>query len=90
MSVDLSRLPIAVDILVRMGARRVILFGSAAETPDRARDIDLAVEGIPPERLLDADVALMDILRQPFDLVSLESDLELGGIISAYGKVLHG
>jgi predicted nucleotidyltransferase len=73
-----------------MGAKRVILFGSAATTPERARDVDLAVEGIPPERILDADVALMDILQQPFDLVARELNPRFFSVVERYGKVLHG
>lgn len=90
MAVNLESLPQAVKALVRMGARRVILFGSAATDPESAGDVDLAVEGIPPERILDADVALMDILRQPFDLVAQELNPRFFSIIVRYGKVLYG
>jgi predicted nucleotidyltransferase len=83
-------LPRAVEALVRLGARKVVLFGSAATAPATARDIDLAVEGIPPERILDADVAVMDILQQPFDLVSKELNPQFFAIVSRYGKVLYG
>ena len=47
MSVNLEHLPEAVRALVRIGAKRVILFGSAATDPQQAGDVDLAVEGIP-------------------------------------------
>ena len=66
------------------------LFGSAAESPDKARDIDLAVEGIPPERILDADVELAQILEQPFDLVAREMNPEFFSIVMRYGKVMYG
>ena len=39
MSVDLSKLPQAVDALVRRGARKVILFGSAAVSRRRLRTL---------------------------------------------------
>ena len=74
MAVNLEKVPQAVRALVKMGARKVILFGSAAEKPESANDIDLAVEGIPLNRILDADVAVGDILRQPYDLVSREDN----------------
>lgn len=90
MAVNLEKVPQAVQALVKMGARKVILFGSAAEKPESANDIDLAVEGIPLNRILDADVEAGDILRQPYDLVSREDNSRFFEIISRYGKVLYG
>ncbi|OGV83619.1 MAG: hypothetical protein A3K19_07720 [Lentisphaerae bacterium RIFOXYB12_FULL_65_16] len=90
MSVNLDKLPQAVEALVRLGARRVILFGSAAECPEKANDIDLAVEGIPDSRILDADVELMKILECPFDLVSRDMSPRFYDIVRDYGRVLHG
>lgn len=90
MAANLDNLPQAVRVLVRFGATRVILFGSAAAEPVIAGDVDLAVEGIPPERILDADVALMDVLQQPFDLVSRELNPRFFSIVERYGKVLYG
>jgi len=90
MAVNLEKIPQAVQTLVKMGARKVILFGSAAENPESANDIDLAVEGIPLNRILDADVEVGDILRQPYDLVSREENSAFFEIISRYGKILYG
>jgi predicted nucleotidyltransferase len=90
MAVNLDNIPQAVRALVKMGARKVILFGSAAENPESAGDIDIAVEGIPLNRILDADVEVGDILRQPYDLVSREENSRFFEIISRYGKVLYG
>lgn len=90
MAVNLESLPQAVGALVRMGAQRVFLFGSATTDPQRAGDVDLAVEGIPPERILDAEVALMDILRQPFDLVSRELNPRFFSVVERYGRALYG
>jgi len=90
MAINLEKIPQAVQALVKMGARKVILFGSAAENPESANDIDLAVEGIPLNRILDADVEVGDILRQPYDLVSREENSDFFKIISRYGKVLYG
>jgi predicted nucleotidyltransferase len=90
MAVNLEKIPQAVEVLVQMGARRVILFGSAAESCEAANDIDLGVEGIPLNRILAADAALMDILRQPFDLLAREQNPAMFEIISRYGKRLYG
>ncbi len=90
MSVDLEKIPQAVQALVSMGASRVILFGSAAENPDSANDIDIAVEGIPLNRVLDADVKIGDILGQSYDLVSREENPRFFEVISRYGRLLYG
>lgn len=57
------------------GARRVLLIGSLT---DRARfhegsDIDLAVEGVAPERFWQAWGRLEEITGDAFDLVTLET-----------------
>lgn len=90
MAVNLEKIPQIIQTLTKFGARKVILFGSAAENPESANDIDLAVEGIPPHRILDADVEVGDILQQPYDLVSREGNADFFEIISRYGKILYG
>jgi len=90
MAVNLEKIPQAVQTLVKMGARKVIIFGSAAKNPESANDIDLAVEGIPLSRILDADVEIGDILQQPYDLVSREENSDFFEIIARYGRTLYG
>jgi predicted nucleotidyltransferase len=90
MAVNLGKIPQIIQVLVQFGARRIILFGSAADNPESANDIDLAVEGISPNRILDADVEIGDILQQPYDLVSREENADFFDIIARYGKVLYG
>ena len=65
----------AVAILRAYGAKRVILFGSAARSSDgaelRPRDLDLACEGLPPDRFFAALGRLLAMLSVPVDLVDL-------------------
>lgn len=58
----------------RFGARRVRVFGSLPTPWFRERsDIDLAVEGIPSERIREAEAALMELAPDfRVDLVPLE------------------
>ncbi len=88
MAVEAARLDAAVRALRKMGATRVLLFGSFAESPETARDIDIAVEGIPLNRILDADVAVHDLLGVPVDLVSREETPEFYSLISRKATVL--
>ncbi len=65
----------AVAPLLASGARRVVLFGSVAEgTTTEASDIDLAVEGLPAEKLEEARARVAQVLqgRSAFDLVRVE------------------
>lgn len=84
------RLRATVRRLREMGATRVLLFGSYAESPETARDIDLAVEGIPLQHILDADVAVHRLLGVPVDLVSKEENPRFYELISHGATVLHG
>ncbi len=77
-----------VAMLRSFGARRVLLFGSYAISPENARDLDLAVEGIPPSRILDAEAALFDILDAPYDLISREEQRDFYDLISRGARVL--
>jgi predicted nucleotidyltransferase len=84
-----SRMRRAVDALRSLGAKRVLLFGSFLRDPDKARDIDLAVEGIPLEQILEADVMIQEILEVPADLVSREENPSFFDIVARRGKVLY-
>jgi len=63
----------------------VWLFGSAAEDEASARDIDLAVEGLPPERFFDFYGRLYFELSKPVDLVDLSQNPPIAAIIRAKG-----
>ena len=89
MSAPVERLAAVVEVLRRFGARRVLLFGSAAENPDQARDVDLAVEGIPLRSLIAADLAAFRILNYPLDLVSREENPAFFDVIQRRSKVLY-
>jgi predicted nucleotidyltransferase len=78
-----------VEILRARGARRVLLFGSAVDDPDQARDLDLAVEGIAPEDYFDTLGELEDELPVVVDLVDLSDDNHITRRIRKKGRVLY-
>ena len=88
MNITSDQLQSVVDALRSMGARTIVLFGSMADSPDTARDVDIAVEGIPLRRILDADVVVHDLLGVPTDLVSREENPALFDVVRDYGRVL--
>ena len=70
------------------GATRLILFGSANETPDTARDIDLACDGVLGWKLYELAAKLEDAVHLPLDLVSLTPPNRFTEMIERRGKRL--
>jgi predicted nucleotidyltransferase len=80
--------------VVRSAARdfdvdAVWLFGSAVEDEALARDIDLAVEGLPQDRFFDFYGRLYFELPKPVDLVDLSQDSPIASIIRAKGVRIY-
>jgi predicted nucleotidyltransferase len=74
----------------RYGAAAVWLFGSNADRRRRGRDLDLAVEGVPPARFFEFVGELMLSLSQPVDVVSLEHRSKLSALIRREGLPIYG
>lgn len=70
------------------GATRLILFGSAAEKPAEARDIDIACDGIPGWKLYELAARLEDELGTLLDIVPLSPSTPFTRHIETKGKVL--
>ena len=67
----------------------VWLFGSALNDYNHARDIDLAVEGLKPERFFDFYGRLYFELPKPVDLVDLSQNPPIAAIIRAKGVRIY-
>lgn len=85
-TVDLRK---AVEIARAYGATKLILFGSYLEDPQKARDLDLAVDGVPGWKLFELAARLEEALRIPLDLVPLSADTPLTRRVEAHGEVLY-
>jgi predicted nucleotidyltransferase len=70
------------------GAKRLILFGSAVEEPDQARDIDIACDGVPGWKIFELAARLEEELRMPLDLIPLTPPSRFTKYIESKGKVL--
>lgn len=70
------------------GATRLILFGSAADRPEEARDIDLACDGVPGWKLYELAARLEEELHTPLDIVPLSPPTHFTKFIEARGKAL--
>ncbi len=78
----------AIDISKRYGVSRLVLFGSALENPETARDLDLACEGVNDWHFFKLAAELEEELNVPVDLVPLE-DSDFGRHVRKIGKVLY-
>jgi uncharacterized protein len=88
MAVDQSQIERAVAIAKRYGATRLILFGSASENPARARDIDLACDGVRGWKLYELGAQLEKELHTAVDVVPLSPSNRFTRLIESQGKVL--
>ncbi|MBI4560185.1 MAG: hypothetical protein HY706_21545 [Candidatus Hydrogenedentes bacterium] len=78
-----------VGTLRSFGAKRILLFGSFVRDPTNAKDLDVAVEGIPLSRVWEADAELSEILNMPCDLVVREENPAFYEIIRKRATVLY-
>lgn len=67
----------------------VWMFGSALEDEEAAVDIDLAVEGLAPEKFFDFYGRLFFDLPKPVDLVDLSQDPPIASIIREKGVRIY-
>lgn len=88
MAISQAQIEKIVSLAKDYGATHLILFGSAAEMPDRARDIDLACDGVPGWKLYALAARLEEELKISLDIVSLSPPSKFTEYIKAKGKVL--
>jgi len=77
-----------IDISKRYGVSKLILFGSALDRLESARDLDLACEGINSWKFFELGARLEEELNVPVDIFPLD-DSEFSQHIKRIGKVLY-
>jgi len=77
------------QFLISKGAKRIILFGSALHSPEKARDLDIACEGIPPEIFYAVVGEIGRLLGREVDLVELSDDTLFTRHVEKYGDVIY-
>jgi len=70
------------------GASRVILFGRAQTDPEAARDLDLAIGGVPGWTIWRLAAELEEAIDRPLDVVPLEPSTPFTRRIEERGEVL--
>ena len=89
MPVTTDQLDQAVAIARRYGASRVVLFGSALADPDKARDLDIAIGGVPGWDFYKLAAELEAGLSVPVDVVPLEPENRFIRRVRERGRVLY-
>ena len=88
MTVQQEHLERAIALAKAYGATRLILFGSAVAAPERAKDLDLACDGVAGWKFYELGARLEEELRMPLDLVPLDPPTRFTRLIERRGKVL--
>jgi predicted nucleotidyltransferase len=70
------------------GATRLILFGSAVDMPKKAKDIDIACDGVPGWKLYELGARIEDELNISLDIIPLNPPTNFTRLIEKKGKEL--
>lgn len=89
MAVQQAEIERSKGYLVERGATRILLFGSALEVPEEARDLDIACAGLAPEVFYEVAGGLSRLLGREVDLVDLTDDNVFTRHLEAAGRVIY-
>ena len=78
------------DISKRYRAKKVLLFGSSLDPQRESRDIDIAVEGIPPKDFFRYYGELIFSLSKPVDVIDIKGKSKFIRLILREGIPLYG
>jgi len=73
----------------RFGVEKVFLFSSAADSQKESADIDLAVQGIPPEQFFDLYGELILAFSKPVDLIDLSQNTKFNALVKREAVALY-
>lgn len=77
-----------IKLAKQYGAGKLVLFGSALDSPDTARDLDLACD-IPGLKIFAFTGRLEDELELPVDVVPLTPENAFTHSVLQYGRVIY-
>ena len=88
MGIRQDQLDRVITLAKAYGATRLILFGSAATSPEQARDLDLACDGVSGWSFYELGARLEEELQIPLDLIPLNPQTRFTRFVEQQGKVL--
>lgn len=89
MGIDSSQIERCVVIARNFGARKLVLFGSAAESLENACDLDIACDGVEGWKLFELGARIEEELGIPVDIVPLKPVTRFTRYIARKGKVIY-
>ena len=78
------------DISKKYKVKKVLLFGSGVDLTKESNDIDIAVEGIEPNKFFEYYGELMLNLSKPIDVIDLSETSKFVSLIKEEGISLYG
>ena len=78
------------EISKKYRVKRVLLFGSSMRSPEQARDIDIAVEGIAPEDFFRYYGELICALSAPVDVIDMSKTSKFVELVKKEGMPIYG
>ncbi len=73
----------------QFGATKLILFGSAIDSPSSARDIDFACQGVEGWDLFRLAAQLEELLGKRVDLVPIRANDRFSNYVAHRGRVIY-
>ncbi|MFH0775908.1 MAG: DNA polymerase III subunit beta [bacterium] len=89
MSIDSSQIDRCMSIAHKFGAKKLILFGSAVESPETARDMDIACDGVDGWELFKLGARIEEEIGMSVDIVPLQPTTRFTRYIAKKGRVLY-
>ncbi len=89
MSIDSSHIDCCVSIAHKFGAKKLILFGSAVESPETACDLDIACDGVDGWKIFELGAQIEEETGIPVDIVPLKPTTRFTRYITKKGRVLY-
>lgn len=86
---DRATIQSCADVARAFGVKKLILFGSALESPETAHDVDVACEGLGGWELFRFGAKLTEVLGKRVDVVPVREDDRFSQYVAQRGQILY-
>jgi len=89
MGINQDQIKRCITLAKEYGVKKLILFGSALDEPEEARDLDLACDGLPGWKIFEFGARVEEELHTPVDIIPLSPETPFSRYIKRKGKVIY-